>query len=155
MHALGPAELPQRTNRSRTLALVLTVAALACRHPHYEGPTPAVGLAEARPDSIDFVTFTNRRTEPVTVYIASETGAEYLLGRVSPLRTVTLRLPHVMPQQGMSAYVVVVPMGSWHPFSPRKAVIRGAILSVPPEPIEDLLVKRWDLAGGQLAGFIK
>jgi hypothetical protein len=99
------------------------------------------------------ITFTNRRPEAVTVYLASESGAERLLGRVDALKTVKLSLPPATVREGLLAYFVVVPIGSWHTYMPKKALIPDAILSEP-EPIEELLLKRWDLAGRQLAGFI-
>lgn len=58
-----------------------------------------------------------------------------------------------MPRDGTLAFIIVVPIGTWHTYMPRKALIPDAVRSEA-EPIQELLLKRWDLAGSQLAGFI-
>jgi hypothetical protein len=145
-----------RTNATRAAIplLMLASSVLACAQ-HGAGRRASAGRATAgaQVGTASTITFTNRRPEPVTVYLATQSGVERLLGRVDALKTASLSLPRATAREATLARIVVVPIGSWHVYMPQKALIPDAILSEP-EPIEELLLKRWDLAGRQLAGFI-
>lgn len=139
--------------RSDVYLLMVLGTVLSCAHQAVgpgarEGNRPA-GLGAA----VNAITFINRRPESVAVYLASESGAERLLGRVGPLKSAQFPLPRAIASGTRLAYIVVVPISSWHVYMPRKALIPDAIISEP-EPVEELLLKRWHLAGSQLAGFI-